>query len=78
MISIEALINNIIIHINQDHKPKEMLPLWGTKLSINADKTDLQYSFILKTTSTNKNKVGTDIIYYGLCHLLKISYYSFG
>ena len=33
-----------------------MLPLWGTKLSINADKTDLQYSFILKTSSTNKNK----------------------
>ncbi|KAL5258208.1 hypothetical protein ACHWQZ_G012994 [Mnemiopsis leidyi] len=39
-----------------DHRPKEMLPLWGTKLSINADKTDLQYSFILKTSSTNKNK----------------------
>ena len=30
--------------------------MWGTKLSINADKTDLQYSFILKTPSTNKNK----------------------
>eukprot|EP00116_Pleurobrachia_bachei_P002435 sb/3462697/ len=39
-----------------DYKPKEVLPLWGTKLSINADKTDLQYSFILKTPSTNKNK----------------------
>ena len=40
----------------QDMRAKEILPLWGTTMSINADRTDLQFSFILKTTSTQKNK----------------------
>lgn len=39
-----------------DKFPRETLPLWGTKLSINADKTDLQFSFILKTASANKHR----------------------